>query len=405
MSRRDPPRSTVPALILGGHLTGLGALRLLAARSVRASVIGAAPDDLVVRSRWYRSAPRDLTESADSDRLAAFLANLPGLSRAVLLPCTDNWALAVAGLPSDIRATFPASVPSRAVVESFVDKDRFRTLTADLGLASPRSIALHGVEDLDQVTDAELEHGFLKPVESQRFAARFEGKGFWVTDRADAARHIELARDAGVELILQEWIPGDASHNLHVDAFVDRHGTVAGLVARRKIRRQPWLLGNTASAVTVPLTDAPDAIADTHRIIEAVRHRGVFSAEFKYDSRDRRFKVLEVNARLFWYVTHAAAAGLDLAWLSYLDALELPVPRMSTYRSGVYGLFEVNDAAALRHAWRSGRRPIGRVVRPWLLGHRALFWWRDPAPAVAEIARHVRHRLGRWLRRRPEEAH
>jgi predicted ATP-grasp superfamily ATP-dependent carboligase len=125
----------------------------------------------------------------------------------------------------------------------------------------------------------------------------------------------------------------------------------------------------------------------------------VFSAEFKYDARDGRFKILEVNARLFWYVTHTAAAGLDLAWMSYLDALELPVPRISTYRTGVYGLFEINDAVALKRAWSSGTRPIGPVLRPWLLGHRALFWWRDPAPALMEVQADLRQRVVRRFRR------
>jgi predicted ATP-grasp superfamily ATP-dependent carboligase len=135
--------------------------------------------------------------------------------------------------------------------------------------------------------------------------------------------------------MLQEWIPGDASHNILIDCFVDRHGAIAGLVARRKIRRHPWLLGNTASAVTIPLSDVVEPVAASRRIIEAVGHRGIFSAEFKYDARDGQFKILEVNARLFWYVAHTAAAGLDLAWMSYLDALKRPVPRITSYRTGL----------------------------------------------------------------------
>lgn len=398
MTRIDPPGPTVPALILGGHLTGLGALRLLAGRGVPASVVGPSRRDMVVHSRWYRPPPRELAETPDSGRLGDWLSALPD-GRAVLLPCTDAWTRAVAGLPTRIRERYPASVPARAVVEDFVDKDRFRGLTDRLDVPRPRCVTLRDVRDLAGVTDAEIESSFLKPVDSQLFSSRFDRKGFWVKDRADAERLVELAREAGVGLMLQEWIPGDASHNLHIDSFVDRHGTVAGVVARRKIRRQPWLLGNTSSAVTIPLSEVADPVAVTHRIIEAVGHRGVFSAEFKYDARDGRFKILEVNARLFWYVTHTAAAGLDLAWMSYLDALELPVPRVSTYRTGVYGLFEINDAVAIRHAWASRSRQLGPVLRPWLLGHRALFWWRDPGPGVMEVQADLARRLARRLGR------
>jgi D-aspartate ligase len=264
-----------------------------------------------------------------------------------------------------------------------------------LDLAQPRCVILASADDLAGVADAEIERSFLKPTDSQRFSSQFEGKGFWVRDRDDAARRIAEARAAGVDLILQEWIPGDASHNVLIDCFVDRHGAIPGILARRKIRREPALLGNTASAVTIPLSEVADAVAAVRAIIASVEHRGVFSAEFKYDARDGRFKILEVNARLFWYVTHTAAAGLDLAWMTYLDALGLPVPQAPAYRTGVYGLYEINDAVALKRQWESGGRFNGPVLRPWLTGHRALFWWRDPGPALMEVQADLRRRLMR----------
>lgn len=386
-------RPTVPALILGGHLTGLGTLRLMAARRIPSFVGGVGRYDMVAHSRWFRPAPIELDESPNSDRLAEALLTM-SWARAVLLPCTDSWAQAVAGLPDHVRARYPSSVPSRAVIDEFVDKDRFNALITGLGLAAPRSLTLRSEHDLTSATDSEIAGSFLKPIQSQSFAARFHKKGFWVRDRAEASTRIREARAAGVGLMLQEWIPGDASHNLHVDCFVDRHGRIAGTVARRKIRRHPAMLGNTASAVSVPLTDVADAVSTTHRIIEAVGHRGVASAEYKYDARDGQFKILEVNSRLFWHVAHSAAAGLDLAWLSYLDALEEPVPRVK-YRTGVYGIYEINDAAALKAAWAAGERELGPVLRPWLLGNRALFWWRDPAPALMEIGVHARRRVVR----------
>jgi predicted ATP-grasp superfamily ATP-dependent carboligase len=327
-----------------------------------------------------------------------YLSGLP-VERAVLLPCTDAWTRAVAGALGTFRGRYPASVPAPTVVDDFVDKNRFRALMTSLDVPRPRCVTIDDVNDLADISDDEIATGFLKPVDSQHFSSQFEGKGFWVRDRAEAVQRVAEARAAGVGLMLQEWIPGDASHNVLIDCFVDRHGAVAGLLARRKIRRQPFRLGNTASAVTIPLTEVGEPVALCHRIIEAVGHRGVFSAEFKYDARDGRFKILEVNARLFWYVTHTAAAGLDLAWMSYLDALELPVPRVPSYRTGVYGLFEINDAVAIKEAHQAGEGAIGPVLRPWLLGRRALFWWHDPLPAVMEVQADLRRRLGRRLGR------
>ncbi len=315
--------SSVPALILGSHLTGLGVLRLLAPRGVPTYGVDAT-HDMMTRSRWYRPAPRRMEETHDSERLAAYLDSLP-LARAVLIPCSDAWARAVSGLPEEIRERFPASVPSRSSVEELVDKDRFRALSANLDLPRPRGLLLRDDDDLATVSDSEIRSGFLKPTDSQRFSARFGMKGFWARDRAEASRLISGGQETLASvLMLQEWIPGAASQIVNMDGFVDRNGVLVALLARRRIRIDPPRLGNASAAVTVPLDDVPEAVAGTRKIIEAVAYRGVFSAEFKLDARDGHYKVIEVNARPYWHIALTAAAGLDLAWMSYLDALGVP---------------------------------------------------------------------------------
>jgi len=387
------PSPGVPALILGAGLTGLNVLRLLASHAVTSYGVDARPD-LISRSRWYRPAPRLLEETSDSGRLAEYLDSL-ALARAVLMPCSDDWTLAVSGLPEEIRERYPASVPTRSSVEELVDKDRFRAVLTRLDLPRPRGLLLGDESDLAWASDAEISSGFLKPTDSQLFSSRFGSKGFWASDRHEASRRIREARDAGVVLMLQEWIPGDASHIVQIDGFVNRHGTLVGLLARRRIRMEPPRLGNTSSSMTIPVAAVAEPVAVTRKIIEAVGHRGVFSAEFKFDDRDGQFKILEINARPYWYIAHTAAAGLDLVWMSYLDALDLPVPRIRSYRTGVFGLYEVNDAAALKRSWSLGRRWDGPVLRPWLTGHRTLFWWMDPGPALTVAMAYLKRRLAR----------
>ncbi len=79
--------------------------------------------------------------------------------------------------------------------------------------------------------------------------------------------------------------------------------------------------------------------------------------------------------------------------MSYLDAQELAVPTAPPYEVGRFGMYEIPDATAIARAWRAGRRPEGSVSGPWLRGDRALFWWRDPLPAVAAVAGLVGRRV------------
>jgi predicted ATP-grasp superfamily ATP-dependent carboligase len=386
--------ATPPVLIFGPHIAALGVLRVLARRRRLETYVVDDTTNVIVRSRWYRPAEPTLAETADPGTLATYLRSLD-LPGAVLIACSDQWALAVSGLPEDVRRRFPTSLAPRAAIEQFVDKDRFRGLVDALDIPRPRTIPIREPGDLAAATDEDLANGFLKPTESQAHNRRFKTKGFFIESREAARRLVDEAAEAGVTFMLQEWIPGDMSKTFLIDGFVDRHGEIRAMVARRRVRMDPPRLANTCSDVTIPLADVEACLPSLRTLLAAVDYRGIFNIEFKFDERDGRFKVIELNPRPFWLIGHIERAGVDLPWMSYLDAQELPVPAPASYQVGRYGMYEIPDATAIGRAIARIRRPEGPIVRPWLLGDKALFWWSDPMPAVDGIGQLVGKRLGR----------
>lgn len=393
MGRMSTTRSTrpVPVLIFGAHIAALGVLRILARRGIPCYVVDDTTN-IIARSRWHRPTARTLVESSDPVALADFLRALD-LPRAVLIPCSDQWALAIAGLPADLRERFPASLPPLEAVEQFVDKDRFRRLVERLDLPRPRTLMISGPADLDLATDDDVRHGFLKPTDSNAHNRRFGTKGFFIHSREEAVGLVEQASAAGISFMLQEWIPGGPSQTILIDGFVDRTGTISAMVARRRVRMDPPRIANTCSDVTIPLAEVDQVMDPLRTLLAAVDYRGIFNVEFKLDERDGRYKIIEVNPRPFWLIGHIARAGADLPWLAYLDAQGLPLPAKVSYQIGRYGMYEFPDATAIARAWSSRRRPDGPVLRPWLTGDRALFWWRDPMPAVRAVRQAVGRRL------------
>lgn len=392
-----PATDRTPVLIFGAHIAALGVLRVLARHRIPTYVVDDTTN-VIVRSRWYRPAERTLAETSDPAELAEYLESL-SIDRAVLIACSDQWALAVAGLPADLRRRFPASIAPHAAIEQFVDKDRFRALVDRLDIPRPGTIPIHEPADLDRATDEDLANGFLKPTESHLHNRQFKTKGFFVETRDEATRLVERARDAGITFMLQEWIPGNMSKTFLIDGFVDRHGEIRAMVARRRVRMDPPRLANTCSDVTIPLSDLDACMPALHTLLTAVEYRGIFNVEFKFDERDGGFKIIELNPRPFWLIGHIERAGVDLPSMSYLDAQEQSVPAPPPYQVGRYGMYEILDATAIARAWSHMRRPEGPVVMPWLRGDRALFWFRDPMPALGGIGQIVGRRVGRVLER------
>jgi predicted ATP-grasp superfamily ATP-dependent carboligase len=387
----------VPVLVLGKSITALGALRVMAGHGLKTYGVEAT-SDIITASRWYTPTPRRLPETADGAELGAFLESL-AMPEAVLIACSDKWTSAVAGLPPEVRARFHASVPPPEAVDQFVDKDRFGLLVKRLGIPAPRTFTIRTPADLDRVDAADLRGGFLKPTDSQRHNKLFGTKGAFIESPQAARTLVEQASERGVTFMLQEWIPGGMTATILLDGFVDRTGTMRALMARRRLRMNPPRLGNTTTALTIPIAEARDAPDSLRTLLADVGYRGAFNVEFKLDDRDGRYKIIEVNPRPAWFVATLARAGMDLPWMIYRDALELAVPTSPPYRVGRYAVYETPDATSIVRAWTSRERPDGPVIRPWLRGDHALFWLRDPWPAVVDISRAVRGRLTKTLGR------
>ena len=341
-------------------------------------------DPLVRRSRWHsplHGAPR---EGAGGEELAEWLAALPH-ERTVLFPCSDRWAAALADLPADAAAAHVPIVPSAAALERLGDKGSFADTVTELGVQAPRTVRASAAAGVAALSDEELEGSFLKPVDSQAFAERYGVKGMRPTGRVEVdALLAELAED-GMEVVVQEFVPGPPSAHLFVDGYVDRAGVLRACLARRRLRMFPPGLGNSTLSETIPLALAADAIAGLERLFAGIGFTGLFDAEFKRDERDGVAKVLEVNARPWWQLGIAAASGLDLAVLAYRDAAGGEPPPADRYRVGVRWVHPLPDARAW---WRSRGDPgdPGLPLRA-LAGPGNAVWSRDdPRPLLSELA-------------------
>lgn len=376
--------SEVPAVAFGGGVTGLAVLRACGRRGVPVYSAGTNREMVYSRSRWYRRLPGEhIEETSDGERLAGYLRALP-FQRSVLFPCSDQWALAMASLPDDVAASHAAIVAPLDVLRLLIDKELFSRAAAEYGVPAPR--VLH-TTDLDAIETGALQSFFLKPRNSQLFAERFGVKALRLESHAQATELLGRMVEDGIELLLQEFVPGPPISHVFLDGYVDRSGVVRACLARRRLRMHPRPFGNTTLSVTIPLDEVSEAFDSLSRLFEGLGYVGLFDAEFKLDARDGLFKILEVNARPWWQIELAGAAGLDVCSMAYRDALGEPLPQLSEYRIGQSWVNPVPDLRAWWTGREDGDRAGGFPLRVWFSGANAVFSWDDPKPAVTELLR------------------
>ena len=391
---RCPEICAVPVLALGRGITLVGVMRTLGRANLPTYAI-CDETDFAVRSRWYHRPPFKGQLSLGPTELATFLQALP-LTDAVLMPCADDWVKAVAALPRSLAARYPSSVGSERTIGKMVDKWQFAQLLQSLGIPHPRTILIVSCAQLESLSASEFGTQILKPLSSREFLRSHGVKGYLVTSSEEA---MQIATRIQFPIMLQEYVPGAPSASYFIDGFVDRHGVVCARFARRRLRMYPPHLGNSSLMVSIPLEQVDGALEDLDRLLAAVSYRGIFSAEFKYDSRDEQFKIIEINARPWWYIEFAARCGVDVCRLAYLDALERPIKPVRNYKVGRHCILLSNDL----RAYGEMRRNDGATLRSWIRScigaDDALFAWNDPLPWITDSRRVLTLLLTRQLHR------
>ncbi len=380
--KSDDHKLKPPALLFGGGLTLLSVVRALGRRGIPVYCAEVQPPPNCW-SRWYRIAQSN-TGDPTPRNLTAYLRSLP-FEQAVLFPCSDHWLAAiVAGLEEnpDLQNRFPTSLPGSKTVATFTDKAHFANLLQELALPHPRTLVIDDENALTEVDATFFSHAFLKPADSQRFGEIFHCKAFTVNSVDEALSRYRQAKEAGLSLLLQERIPGPPTHHYFIDGFVDRHGTLAALFARQRLRMYPPDFGNSSYLVTVSLETVQQGIRSLEKLLSSVQYRGIFSAEFKFDARDGQFKLLEVNARPWWYLGFAADCGIDVASLAYRDALGLDVGQQKSYPVGVHFVYAEYDAPACSPAISPPGLSDWQRYRQWLKARQAVFAWDDLSPSL-----------------------
>jgi predicted ATP-grasp superfamily ATP-dependent carboligase len=383
----------VPVIVVGAGLSALGAIRLLGRAGIPAYCYGAA--QIEARSRWYRPAPGCDTVSARPERLASYLLQAP-FETAVLLPASDAAVRAIATLPESLVWRFPASVSPIKVAEQITDKARFAEALERLAEPGPRTWRIDGVSDIAALAEADLEGAFLKPVDSASYMAAFGVKGTRVASREDAMAKAERALSEGHRMVLQEYIPsidssGRRGDHVLIDGFIDRHGNMTAMFARRRQRMFPLDFGNTSAMISIPIEEVAGAAQSLARIATGLGCRGIVSGEFKQDPRDGVYKLLEINSRVWWFVEYAGRCGVDLCTMSYRDALGEEIEPIGTYKVGAKFFHAYYDYHALRALHREGRFGWAQVAS-WIGAQEPTFNWSDPLPAIADAAQRLRPR-------------
>jgi len=402
-----PPQSPAPcgALLLGGAHCSLEIARSLGRRGIPVWLV---TDDnpLATMSRYVtRSFCWGGPREASALPFLCDLADKFGLGGWVLFAGGDAEVRFVAQNHAALGARFTLTTPPWEALRLAYDKRRMNARAAELGIAVPVTCYPRSRDELA----AEIEAGtlrfpvVLKPTVRDSRNAFVQAKAW----RADDMRTLCARYDAAVALVgtdsvmVQELIAGDGRTQFSYAAVWDGGAPVGALVARRG-RQYPVDFGFTSSFVET--IAQPDVEAAACRFLRSLDYSGLVEIEFKYDARDARYKILDVNTRAWTWIALGVAAGVDFADLQWRLARGERLAPVAACRDASWRYLSRDLVASAQEIFAGRLAPLDYLRSLRLSAASAVFAWDDPRPAALDLPLAAARVAKRRLSRRRREA-
>ena len=371
------------ALVIGGNLNGLSIARSLGRKGVPVWI---ATGPNIRLASWSRYVQKTLFwQESDGEREVAYLLELGEkyqLDDWLLMPTSDETAALLAKFHDTLSARFRVSTPAWDVLRWAYDKRLTYRLAAEQKVDLPATCYPECEDDLRSAT---LHFpAILKPA-THKVASRFTADKAWPA--ANREQLLALYREAQAlippDLILvQERIPGGGESQFSFAALCRDGEPIVYLTARRT-RQYPIDFGYSSSFVET--IGVPEIVDPSRRLLAAMRYTGLVEIEYKFDARDGRFKLLDINPRLWTWATIGARSGTDFPFLLWCMLMGKQV-RKRTAPEGVRWVRMSTDVPAAFHEMFRGRLSL----RAYLKSLRqpiefALMAADDPLPGLLDI--------------------
>jgi D-aspartate ligase len=389
-----PKAALLPAIVVGTHTMGLGVIRALGEMQVPVVAVYYRPDDMGYVSRYVRESVRvphpETSEEAFLDCLMGLRSRFAG---SPVFPVSDEALKIVSRHKPLLAQHFRVACPDWETIRLLIEKNLTYKLAAAAGVPIPRTLTPASMDEVAAFA-RDLQYPCLvKPEESHRYFAVFKKKIVKAHNADQLTAACREAEQAGLRVMLQEFIPGDDAQGVNYNSYCWEGRPVVQFTAQ-KVRSSPPEVGSPCVAVS---REIPAVFESGAKLLRAMGFYGYSCTEFKRDPRDGVYKLLEVNGRHNLSTLLAVRCGINFPWLHYRHLVEGTVPGQSPYREGVFWIDLERDVPFIPRRLFKYRESLAQIASPYFKPHVfAVYDAQDRKPFFKRYENFGKQAIRRW---------
>lgn len=249
----------------------------------------------------------------------------------LLVSSNETYGEFIAKNKAKLKKKFFFNYPSVKLQHTLVNKEDFYKTYADYEIDLPRSIYYDCTKD-EKINECDITFPVIvKPANVILFKhISFAGKKkiYKLENMEELNDVINKFKKGNYNdtIIIQEYIPGDDSHLFDAVVYADKNKKVK-MVSFAQIGLQehaPRMIGNAAVIINgySQYPGVEEQIEKIRKFTEKIGYQGFAEFDMKYDARDGKYKVMEINARQGRCSYYIVPAGFNLIELLYKDLIE-----------------------------------------------------------------------------------
>ncbi len=267
----------------------------------------------------------------ENDQPEVFLRNIEKVcaeyadKTVLVIGCGDSYVQLAARLKDKMPKNAIAPYIDGDLLDSLINKEQFYQLCDKHNIDYPATF----------IYDKSMGHDFTLPWGPPYIAKPADSVAYWEHEFegikkvyiCDSWEELLVALDAVYaagypdHMVLQEFIPGDDTYMRVMTNYSDRNGKVKLMCLGHVLLEEhsPHGIGNHA----VIITEHDDTLSLKIRdLLESLNYTGFSNFDIKYDSRDGKYKLFEINCRQGRSNYYVTGAGHNIAKLLVEDRLE-----------------------------------------------------------------------------------